>query len=314
MGGGGGGYFSGRVNASELARQVRDAEMAAQNEAQKQSFNIEVNDLLTQALGEANNRDVEGTQKILDKIKADLAKEFEGTTDLMFGGSVAKKTYVEGLSDVDALVLLNSAQVNGDSPSEVRAAFAERLRMRFGDDKVHEGQLAVTLNVDGKSIQLLPAMRAGEDSFKISNEKGTSWATIRPRKFAEKLTQANKALDGKLVPTIKLAKAIIAGFPEQQQLSGYHVESLGINVFRDYTGDRTPKAMLRYFFEKAPDHVLSPIKDSTGQSIHVDTYLGDSNSLQRRIVSDGVARIGRKLANADAACSFELWKQVLNSP
>jgi hypothetical protein len=309
MGGSGGGFFYGRIEPAELARQVRESEHAVDD----QTFQAAVNDHLSQALGEANNRDVEGIQRILDRVKRDLSTEFEDTVEIMFGGSVAKKTYIEGLSDVDALVLLNHSQIAGETPANVKSIFAERLRSRFGRDCVTEGQLAVTLKLEDKLIQLLPAMREG-DVFKISNEKGSGWATIRPRKFAEKLSAVNRELDGKLVPTIKLAKGIIASLPEQQQLTGYHCESLAINVFRGYTGERTTKAMLRYLFENASNHVLAPIRDSTGQSVHVDEYLGEENSLQRRIAADALGRIGRRMANADASASVELWKEIVNYP
>jgi hypothetical protein len=311
MGGSGGSFFYGHnVDPAQLARQV----LASERSANDLTFQAAVSDHLSQALGEANNRDVEGTQRILDKVKKDLSTEFEDTVEIMFGGSVAKKTYIEGLSDVDALVLINPSQIAGETPSDVKSIFAEKLRSRFGRDCVTEGQFAVTLKQEDKLIQLLPAMRADEDKFKISNEKGSGWATIRPRKFAEKLSAENRELDGKLVPTIKLAKGIIASLPEQQQLSGYHCESLAINVFRGYAGERTTKAMLRYLFENAPNHVLAPIRDSTGQSVHVDEYLGKENSLQRKIAADALGRIGRRMANADASASVELWKEIVNFP
>lgn len=110
---------------------------------------------------------------------------------------------------------------------------------------------------------------------------------------------------------MKLAKAIVSQLPEQQRLSGYHAEALAINVFRGYDGPRTPKAMLRYFFDKAQDHVKSPIKDSTGQSVRVDEYLGPENSLERRIVADALGRVARRLANADGAQSLEMWRQIV---
>jgi len=308
MGGSGGGFFYGHVKPADLAKQVRAAELGIDDQA----FLVAVNEHLSQALGEANNRDVEGTQRILDKVKSDLSTEFEDTIEIMFGGSVAKKTYIEGLSDVDALVLINHSQIAGETPADVKSIFADKLRSRFGRDCVVEGQLAVTLKLEDKLIQLLPAMRASSDSFKISNEKGSDWATIRPRKFAEKLSAENRKLDGKLIPTIKLAKSIIASLPEQQQLTGYHCESLAINVFRDYKGERNTKAMLRHLFENAANHVLAPIKDSTGQSVHVDEYLGEENSLPRRIAADALGRIGRRMANADASASVELWKEIVN--
>ena len=70
------------------------------------------------------------------------------------------------------------------------------------------------------------------------------------------------------------------------------------------------RSPIRHFFEKAPDHVKQPIKDSSGQSVHVDGYLGGANSLERRIVADALGRIGRKIRNADGASSSERWKEL----
>jgi len=309
MGGsGGGGYFSGSLNPDRLIASVRSAEQ----EAAGQEFTSQVCGFLAEALSQFNNRDVEGTHSILDKVKQELSEEFEDTVGLMFGGSVAKHTYVDGLSDVDALVVLKEAVVEDDSPVKLLGLFAEKLRARFGrsEDIVKEGQLAVTLKIGEKSIQLLPAMRSGE-GFKISTPDGKHWSKINPHKFADKLTSANQALDGKLVPVIKLVKSINSTQPEQRQLTGYHIESMAINVFRGYDGPKNTKDMLQHFFTTAPGHCRKPIKDSTGQSVHVDEYLGEENSTQRLVVADALGRIGRRLANADGARSLEEWRSVL---
>ncbi len=80
---------------------------------------------------------------------------------------------------------------------------------------------------------------------------------------------------------IKLAKAINATLPDALRLSGYHMESLGIAAFRGYTGPRTVAEMLPTYFEQASKLVLQPIRDRTGQSVHVDEYLGPSDSAER---------------------------------
>ena len=128
--------------------------------------------------------------------------------------------------------------------------------------------------------------------------------------FKEALSSRNAACGGKLVPTIKLAKAINGELPENQRLSGYHVESLAIAAFRNYTGEKTTSAMLPALFERARDLVLSPIKDSTGQSVHVDSYLGPANSVERLAASHLLGRLGRRMRNATAAASVPQWKAL----
>jgi tRNA nucleotidyltransferase (CCA-adding enzyme) len=156
-GGGGGGYFVGRVDPSDLARKISDATESAEGAA----YEAAVNQLLGAVLAKLNDRDAETVQRILDRIKADFGKEFDGTVDVLFGGSVAKNTYLEGISDIDALVLLKEDQIGSKTPSAVQKKFADLLQARYGESNVRVGRLAVTLTIDGKEIQLVPAIREG---------------------------------------------------------------------------------------------------------------------------------------------------------
>ena len=305
MAGSGGGYFPDSLKPDDLVRRTREAE----NQARDDAFETDVAEHLASLLAEFNDRDVEGTREVFDQIKSDLENEIDGTVDTLFGGSISKHTYLDGISDVDALVLLNNSELAEKSPNEVKSFLADCLRGRYGKDVVHEGTLAVTVTVQDKTIQLLPALRHGE-SVKIASSDGSDWSKVNPQGFAHALTTANQRLDGKLVPCIKLIKAIVATLPEKRRITGYHTESMAINVFRGYDGSKTTKSMLRHFFEHAPDHVITPIKDSSGQSVYVDEYLGTANSLERRIAADTLGRIGRKIRNADGAGSLNLWKEL----
>src|SRR5947208_2069355 len=117
MGGGGGGFL-GDSTPAKLAQQLRTAEDKVRDER----FEAAVSSLLAQKLAEFNDRDVEGIRRILGRVTAELAGELEAEVDLIFGGSVAKHTYVDGLSDIDALVLLTPEATAGETPGELRSA------------------------------------------------------------------------------------------------------------------------------------------------------------------------------------------------
>lgn len=305
MGGSGGGYFSGRVDPENLAQRTRKVEERAHDE----SHETDVAAFLGSELALYNDRDVDGTQAVFQSVKKDLEADVEGTVDLLYGGSISKHTYVDGLSDVDALVLMDRTELKGMKPHELKEVLIRTLEERYGEEAVTVGQLAVTLTYKDQAIQLLPALREGK-GFKITRSDGNGWSRIDPAGFAKALTRTNKAMDGKLVPCIKLAKAIISTLPEPRRLTGYHTEALAIRVFKGYEGPKTPKAMIGYFFEHAQTHVRAPIKDSSGQSVHVDESLGDANSLRRRIVADALGRIARRIRNADGARSLERWEKL----
>ena len=308
MGGSGGGsYFSGRTSAEELRKQVLDAEERTQDEA----FETNASGLLNSVLADVNSRNADALRQHMETLQQALETEIEGTVDLRFGGSVARHTFVDGLSDADALVILNKSELREFTPAQVRAYFAERLNERLPNSEVEVGRLAVTVKFGDIDVQLIPALRVGS-AVRIPEGDGERWSeAVQPDRFARELTRVNQSLNSKLVPTVKLAKVMIAGLPEQHRLSGYHTEALAIRVFESYQGPRSTKAMLRHFFNKAPKLVREPITDTTGQSARVDEYLGKAGSLQRRIVADALARIGRSIVTADRSRSVEQWQDLL---
>jgi len=310
MGGSGGrGFFPGKSDPHELIRQVRDAEAQTEN----QQFDIDVGTIMAKLLADFNDRDVAAIDAHLNTIRDALGQDIDGTIKLLFGGSVGKRTYVDGLSDIDALVLIDRTELRDLPPSQVLGYFADRLSERLPNTPLKEGSLAVTVSFTDSEIQLVPALKHGE-GFIIPAGIGDRWSPIRPKEFSTLLTELNRNLQNKLVPTIKLAKAIIARLPEDRRLSGYHTEALAVLALRDYHDEVTPKGLLKRFFLEAPKYVLTPVQDPTGQSTHVDEHLGAAGSLQRRLASDSLQRIGRRMQNADGGHLLREWKEILGVP
>jgi hypothetical protein len=112
---------------------------------------------------------------------------------------------------------------------------------------------------------------------------------------------------GRVVPVIKLFKAINDGLPENARLTGYHMEALAIEAFRDYPGPYSTKDMLLHFNESASQRVLTPLTDSTGQSRNVDDYLGAANSVERERASFALRRIANKMKTAESRSSPNEW-------
>jgi predicted nucleotidyltransferase len=305
-GGGGGGSGIGPTNIEEVRR--RAEQIAAQADR-----NAEINELLANELAAINQRDVEKINSYLDDILAALKEETDGVERTLFGGSVSKNTYVEGLSDVDALVVLDRADLGEKSPADMRQEFARILdRALSGRDvvKVESGALAVTVRYrDGTEIQLLPAIQRGE-RLAISSADGKEWRPIHPRSFARKLTAVNQAQGGTMIPALKVAKTIVGRLPEQERLSGYHMEALAVAAFETYSGPRSLKAMVAEFFDSAAKNVLRPIKDVSGQSHHVDEKLGPSDSAARQALSAALARVAKKMGPASTARD---WRKLLSS-
>lgn len=304
MGGGGGGPFRNRP-PERLTRLVRSQE--------SKEFEAELSQFLGDLLGAANNRDTPLVHERIEAIRGELEDNVEEEFDVIFGGSVAKHTWVDGLSDIDSLLIVNGTKFQGQAPSAILDEMTRILKTKALDAKnIWHGQMAVSVEYpDGMIVQLLPAVRL-QEGLRIPSAKRDGWATIDPVGFREALSRTNADCGGKLVPTIKLAKAVIGTLPETQRLSGYHIESLAIAAFKNYAGPKTTSAMLPAFFERARELVLNPIKDSTGQSVHVDEDLGDALSESRQKASHILAQLGKRMRNATGASSTEQWKDIFN--
>jgi hypothetical protein len=305
-GGGGGGYFPRpRADLKDLFRET-------QERAHQDQLDAEINRLLRD-LNSTFERDAELIRDRLDAL-ATVLQDRGDMEKFLFGGSVAKHTFVDGLSDVDALVILKDESPLAEvRPAAVLERFATLLRTRLDASDVagvSVGQMAVTVTYrDGSEIQLLPAIREGE-AVCIPPSKGTEWRAVRPRAFQQVLSSVNRDLAGTLVPTIKLLKSLNSGLPEQKQLIGYHIEALSIEAARTFKGTPRMKDVVLHVLGHAAKRVLNPIRDMTGQSHNVDDYLGDAHSSARRIAADGLNALVRRLSTAKTA---EEWRNVLES-
>src|ERR1700694_3101136 len=215
--GGGGGY---RFNPSDLANLREEA----QARLDRSRLDADVKEFLQHQLVNINDRDTNRVDERLGDVEAALEGTLSEFDRVLFGGSVAKHTYVDGLSDIDSLVVLDPSLAVDATPAEVRHKVEESLlrRLNMSDvERIRVGDLAVTVKYkDGMEVQLLPAVER-DKVISISSPDGKSWAPINPREFADRLSSLNANQGNAVIPAIKLAKAIIAeSFPQHGRPTG----------------------------------------------------------------------------------------------
>ena len=303
MGGSGGGtgsYFS--------AHDAKTLEEQARRRLEQSRLESAVNSLLQQELPDINGRDTELINNRLQAIEQALGSRIGEVERLLFGGSVSKNTYVEGLSDIDALVEIAEDGISELPPAEVRDRLERALRQALPQGEIEDiekGKIAVTVRyLDGTEIQLLPAISVG-DELAVSSWDSSTWVPIRPRDFASVLTATNQNQGGAVVPAIKLTKAIFANRLGDDGPTGFHVEALAVEAFRQYSGPRTPKAMVTHLVKTASDRVLRPIRDISGQSRYVDGSLGQEHSTDRQALSRRLGGLARTMENARSIDDWE---------
>lgn len=307
MGGSGGGSSYRMTH-----REVEQLRNEAQVRLERSRLDAEVNAYLQAELSRINDRDIELVEQRLTHVEGAIEAQIEELDRVLFGGSVAKHTYVDGLSDIDALVVLNPSTVGDRGPAEMRQELLESLHRHLAMRDVGDirlGQMAVTITYrDGMELQLLPAVARG-DSVAVSSQDGDDWSHVRPKEFAETLSRVNERQGRAVVPAIKLAKAIAAqALPEKPCPNGYHMEALAVAAYREYEGSRSTRNMVEHFFDSASRNVLRPIQDVTGQSVYLDSGLGPANSDARRLVSRRFAGIARQMQKAT---SLAAWRKLL---
>ena len=305
MGGSNNSFRYPTVSKEEVIRKIQESEdQTAQND-----YEVQINELIEKLLSQLNNRDTEAIQTHLDVIVSALNDEIDGTITTRLGGSLSKHTHLNGISDIDALVILNKSELSSMKPREVLKSFYEILQSRLPKTTIEMGDTAITIRYSDGEVQLIPAIRY-KTGIKIPDSK--DWSTIiKPEAFSSQLTNLNSRLNGRLIPAIKIIKGMISGFPEKNQLNGYHVESLALRVFENFReSDFKVKRIISEFFKRAPDFVRKPIKDVTGQSTYVDEYLGKKDSITRMIVADNLERTYRQIEMADTGRLISVWSEL----
>ncbi|MFB0919922.1 MAG: hypothetical protein QMB62_03430, partial [Oscillospiraceae bacterium] len=192
---------------------------------------------------------------------------------------------MEGTSDVDALVFLDSARYKNTSPKDLQEVFYKMLQTRFPNTEISKGALAVTVKFSDYEVQLLPALREN-GKVRIADRESRGWSSpINIAAFTNKLTKINKINGNRVIPVVKLAKNLFNKLPQQYQLSGYHVEALAVDAFATYNGRSTLYDMTKHLLDYSTKRVLSPMNDVTGQSRIIDDYFGAANSVSRQHLS-----------------------------
>ena len=237
-----------------------------------------------------------------------LRHEDDHVVQTKFGGSVQNGTYVTGLSDVDVLLIVNQSPLKNKPPSKVIAYVRDTIQQRLPKNPVQAGKLAATVSyADNTEIQILPAIRT-TDGFRIAEPGSTKWSNVvHPDCFADRLIKVNNARGGRVVPTIKLAKAMGDCFikDSKKKISGYHMESLAIDAFRRYEGKLDPNSMLIHLLGDSMKTVMTPIKDPTGQTKYVDEYQGRAESKLRKGASTQFGQMRGKVGSCRTKGEFD---------
>jgi predicted nucleotidyltransferase len=253
----------------------------------------------------------EKIQIIKDRIE-EILKKFEKSDitieDMSWEGSYSKKTYVEGLSDIDLLVSLGtysetSFEYKHDSKEALKRLEGLILE-RYPRTSTKIGKMAVTVTFsDGVELQFLPAFRY-HSGYKIPDPESCGWITTYPKRFKQELVDLNRSLTWKLKPAIRLIKTLFE--KKDVHISSYHLENLALRTLENYKGTNNYVDIINHILSGSKVKIFERMPDITEQSTCVDDYLGHRRGEERTRISMKISKIEESLKTLD----FNTWEAL----
>lgn len=276
------------------------------------SSKTRINQFLEEKIKDVSIPD-EKIQIIKDRIEEILSK-FEKCDieieDLSWEGSYSKKTYVEGLSDIDLLVSLGTYSATNfeykHNSNEALKRLEDLIRERYPRTSTKIGKMAITVRFsDGVELQFLPAFKY-HSGYKIPDPKSDGWITTFPKRFKQELVERNRSLNWKLKPAIRLIKTLFE--KEDICISSYHLENLALRTLENYKGTNNYVDIITHILSGSKVKIYNRMPDITEQSTYVDDYLGHSHSEERSRISQKISKIGESLKSFE----FNRWEELFD--
>ncbi|MBQ3570855.1 MAG: hypothetical protein IJA20_09325 [Methanocorpusculum sp.] len=221
----------------------------------------------------------------------------DDSVDIVYAGSVAKGTYVEGISDVDNHVRINGTSLEKKSPAEVKAYIRQQLSKLPNVKSVTETSRTVTATYrDGTEMQYVPVIKT-KNGYRVAD--GNRWSNVvYENRFRRDFQRTNKKCGGRLTTLIRILKKENVDNPKGQRMSGHHIEVMANRIFKQAPASKTRDigVMAVYYHQHASRHIMHRMRDVTGQSTYVDKRsLGGPDSEARRVLSRRFASRARRM-------------------
>ena len=242
-------------------------------------------------------RDREKHMQYRNEAEDAINEGIEGSVNIVYAGSVAKGTYVEGISDVDNHVCINDTSLERMKPSEVKAYICQQLAKLPNVKSATETSKTVTVTYkDGTEMQFVPVIKT-KNGYRVAD--GNRWSNVvYENRFKRDFQRTNKKCGGRLTALVRFLKKENADNPKSQRMSGHHIEVMANRIFKSAPASKTHDVgtMSVYYHQHASRHIRHRMRDVTGQYTYVDKRsLGGPDSESRRALSRRFASRARRM-------------------
>lgn len=252
-------------------------------------------------------------------IREVIKKKFIVVDDFLTG-SYVKQTQIKPPTDVDLFIVISDYFLSPkriNSPRKLISWFRHILGETYSSSTLKlDGQAIVIKFSEGICMDVVPAFKGIKSGYIIPNVKSNTWIRTDPKAYNNLLSSVNKALDGKLIPMIKMAKCW--NFVWGKALKSLHIEILTLNCFYDQNKNEVfpfenYQEGLSIFFNKAENLV----KEFTFEPVIgdiIDQYLPiGKRSMVSSLFKAHYAKIKRALDyeySGNHARARQIWKYL----
>jgi Second Messenger Oligonucleotide or Dinucleotide Synthetase domain len=230
-------------------------------------------------------------------VREAVEKDFT-VLDSFLAGSYARSTMIGPLKDcdIDIMVVLDPSYFQKYKP----AALLDRtrtvlLKTYTSTPKISRNGQAVTITFTDFQVDVVPSFYRTGGGFLIPNSLTGEWIATNPTVHADKLTAANKAHNGQLVPIIKMIKSWNRNI--SNAFVGFYLELMIIDILTNVKISDFPSG-IRYVLDKGREKIKFKQTDPAGFGGQVPGLQGVST------VKDAISRFETAYGRAVKAEEF----------
>lgn len=241
--------------------------------------------------------------------------------DAFLQGSLARKTMLAPLKDIDMVVIMAAAHADllddPDGPAEALRLLAEALAAAYPEAVLTPGchALEIDFGNGGFAFDVVPAFEVGNDrgDIRIADVDGRRWELSNTRELIRVIQDRNQACDGLWVRQARMTKDFVAQtleFPLPGKLPGLVSEAICYEAIHEPMSHAEAMAAV---FRTGAHMLLGPISDPTGFDVltdHVDDVILDAAQQAFAESADRAEEALRLAAGGDQDAAIDAWHGI----
>jgi len=145
-------------------------------------------------------------------LRENILQPLDYVSHTFLTGSYKKKTLINPANDIDVFIVLSGYSKYDIKPNTILDKLKKDLQKTYPNTKIKQDKPCIVIEFNHVIFELTPAIEInnwyGHNNFYIPEmSKNNTWQEVEnPRILEEELTEANKRLNQKLNPLIKMMK------------------------------------------------------------------------------------------------------------